>query len=143
MRTTPSPASSLPHLRNPPHEDLLARRRFRRRLLWRTLGVQSFILDQSLAHVQEPDRFILKRRTTRIVAKVDVGSLIDRIEGAQSPRQAAAIQTGDIDAVLQTIVGEKPETVAQRRGSEQRYHQIRPRMHAPLGQRGSKAGGSA
>ena len=71
----------------------LAGGNFGRRLFDRLLGMQSLVFDQAPAHIQKANRLVFKRRAARIVAKVDVGALIDGVERPQAPRNAAAIQT--------------------------------------------------
>ncbi len=69
----------------PEHPPLLAGWFLGLRFDTRRMGMQAGVLDQKLADVQKANPFVLERRAAGIVAKVDIGALIDGIGNAESP----------------------------------------------------------
>src|SRR5216684_25136 len=82
------------------------------RALLRIFRTQAFVFDQTLAHIEETNVFILEGRARGIVAEADVRAQIDGIDYAQRPRYVAAIELGDIDFIRGNVIAEIAEAVA-------------------------------
>ena len=96
--------------------------------------VQSFVLQQEPAHIEEADVVVFERRAARVIPKMDVRARVDGVGHPQTPRLVAAIEIGDVDPVQYPIVAEQADPFTQRRGPQNGNDQIRAGMHAPFGQ---------
>src|ERR1700733_12615816 len=101
---------------------------------------QRLVLNEIPVNVQKTDRFVFERRAAAIVAEVDRRALVDRVDDAERVGLVTAIKVHNVDSVLDAVVAEEPEAVAQGRGAEQRHHQVRAGRHAPGGQRRAETG---
>src|SRR5580698_6591270 len=143
----PAPGTTVqthPRRRADIHRKLLLRSlpRRRARILWLVPSAcaQRLVLNEIPVNVQETDRLVFERRAAAIVAEVDRRTLVDRVDDAERVSLVTAIQVHNVDSVLDAVVAEEPEAVAQGRGAEQRHHQVRAGRYTPGGQRRTEAG---
>src|SRR4051812_21081704 len=67
---------------------------------------QRLILDQVPVDIQKPDGVVLERRAGAVIAEVDAGTLLDRVDHAESITLIAPIQIGHVDTIVDTVVSQ-------------------------------------
>src|SRR3954463_6140524 len=86
-----------------------------------TSAMQCVVLYEPLADIEKPDDLIFEGRSRRIITEPDIGARVDGIQCTQRIRLITAVQVEQIDAVIQPVVAQISDTIAQGGRAENRH----------------------
>src|SRR3569832_1512093 len=76
-------------------------------------AMKCVVLYETFADVEETDDLVFERGARCIVTEGDVGAGVNGIQGAQPVGRVAAIDVEWVDAVVQSVVTQVADTIAQ------------------------------